>query len=121
VDDTGQFPLGMAAASGNDDLTLALSGDRYLAFLNEALVRFQKLSNGRLALARGDYAGGIATLQALTAELISSFQRGSADLARFRAGLQSSMWQGSGRCGAQTQTDARWRTATQATLSCKRW
>ena len=90
MDDTGQFPIGMPRASPNDELNGVMSGDRYLVFIETALGRFRRLSEGRAALARGDVAGGLAQMQALGAEVIRSFQRDSADMARFRANLQTS-------------------------------
>ena len=92
MDDSGQIPLGLAGASTNDELNLVMSGDRYLAFIQQALQRYQKLNDGRMALFRGDFAGGAAQLQALRDEVTSSFRQNSAQLAQFRANLQTSMF-----------------------------
>ena len=90
MDDSGQFPIGMPGTASNDELDLVMSGDRYLAFIDVALRRFRQLSEGRAALFRGDLIGGATKLRELGAEVIGGFQRDAAEMARFRANLQTS-------------------------------
>jgi len=90
VDDTGQIPLGMARAGSSEDVTLGMRSDRYLAFIEEAVARFQRLAEGRAALLRGDVRGAAAKLKLLAAEIIGGFQQRSAEVARFRANLPNS-------------------------------
>jgi len=109
VDDTGQIPLGMAGVGSSEDVTLGMRGDRYLAFVEEAVTRFQHLSEGRAALLRGNVLGAAAKLKLLAAEIIGSFQQRSAEVAHFRANLPNST-----SCSAWIASDGRWLTVACA-------